>query len=371
MEFLVSLFSAFIITLIITPVIIVGAKKLGFVDIPSRNHPAILHAIPIPRAGGLPTFIGFLFAIVILSLLSPDFILTKALFGILFASFLLVLVGLADDKYDLNPYLRLFSNFIVVAIVVGFGVGISSITNPFGGLFHLDSNIYSFTLPTFFGFLAGHHSIILLADIVAFFWIVWVMNALNWSSGVDGQLTGIAVIALFILGIVSSDLANSDPNQKTTAIIAFAAAGSFLGFLPWSFFPQKIMPGYGGSTFAGFLIAVLAILSGAKLAIVLLVLLIPLVDSLWVFIRRIATKHSPVWGDNFHLHHQLLKLGWSVPQICLFYYSIGLALGLLSLTFDSKNKFFAITIIGVLIFSLLFTIFFFINRLKRKNANFN
>jgi UDP-GlcNAc:undecaprenyl-phosphate GlcNAc-1-phosphate transferase len=138
-------------------------------------------------------------------------------------------------------------------------------------------------------------------------------------------------------------------------ILAFAAAGAFLGFLPWSFYPQKIMPGYGGSTLAGFLIAVLAILSGAKLATALLVLIIPLVDSVWTIVRRLVNRRSPVWGDRLHLHHQLLKMGWSVPKICLFYYLIGLILGVLALNFDTREKFFALSVLGVLTFSLLFT----------------
>lgn len=367
MDFLVAGFLALVISFVSTPLVISLAHKFGFVDNPSRPHPAILHNKIIPRAGGLPPLIGFISAVLIVSQVSSQFSITKPLAGVILAAILLVIVGLLDDKYDLNPYLRLVTNFIVAAVVVGFGIGISSITNPFGNQLHLDSITYTFSLPSYFGFLAGHHSIILLADVVAFIWIVWVMNALNWSSGVDGQLTGIATIALLVLGLVSVGLVKNDPNQITTAIIAFAAAGTFLGFLPWSFYPQKIMPGYGGATLAGFLIAVLAILSGAKLASVLLVLLVPLVDSVWVVVRRLASKHSPVWGDNYHLHHQLLKLGLSVPQVCLLYYTVGLVLGVIALEFDSERKFFALLISAVVLFSLLFTGFFIIKKVNLKN----
>ncbi len=368
MDILLTGFLAFVLSFTATPLVIKLATNFGFVDNPKRSHPAILHKTPIPRAGGLATFIGFFISILIIVLLSNTLTFTKPLLGILVGSFLLVLVGLADDKYDLNPYLRLATNFIVVLVAVGFGIGISSVTNPFGGQIRLDSIIYSFSLPTYFGLFAGHHSLILLADIVAFIWIIWVMNALNWSSGVDGQLTGIVVIALAILGIVSVNLLSSDPSQILPAIVAFAATGSFLGFLPWSFYPQKIMPGYGGATFAGFLIAILAIISGAKLATVLLVLLVPLVDSVWAVVRRIASKRSPVWGDREHLHHQLLKLGLSVPQVCLIYYAAGLILGFLGLFLSSQEKFFAIAIIGVAIFSLLFTSFILFKRLSLKNG---
>lgn len=368
MDILIAFFIAFIISFVSTPLVIKFANRIGLLDDPQRKHPAIIHTKPIPRGGGVAPFIGFGASILLIISLSNSLIITKPLFGILVAAFLLVLIGLLDDKFDLNPYLRLFANIIVAGIVVGFGVGISSFTNPFGGQINLDSIVYSFSLPSYFGILSGHHSIVLLADIIAFLWIIWIMNALNWSSGVDGQLTGIVSIALVILGIVSVSLVQNDPSQFLTATIAFAAAGSFLGFLPWSFYPQKIMPGYGGATLAGFLIAVLAILTGAKMATVLLVLLIPLVDSFWAVVRRIANKRSPVWGDNLHLHHQLLKLGFTVPQVCLIYYLAGILLGILGLNLDSQKKFFAIAIIGVVIFSLLFTIFFVLKRLTLNNV---
>ncbi len=353
----ITLVISFLTTFLITPFIIRLGFKFGFVDDPARNHPAVIHKKPIPRGGGIATFIGFSFSIIVINILSGAFSVSKSLIGILLSGLIIVLVGLLDDLYDLSPYLRLVTNILVAGIVVGAGVGITNFTNPFGGFVQLDSIIYYFSLPSFFGFFAGTHSIILIADIVAFFWIIWIMNALNWSSGVDGQLPGIAVITLTILAIVSSQLITSDPNQFTVAVIALAAAGAFLGFLPWSFYPQKIMPGYGGSSLAGFLIAVLAILSGAKLATALLVLLIPLVDSIWAVTRRVLRGQSPVWGDSFHLHHQLLKMGWSIPQICFLYYFLTLLLGVLAINLDTQEKFFAILILGTIIFSLLFTSF--------------
>ena len=357
MEYFFSFLIAFAISFLAAPIWIKFAKKLGFIDRPNRPHPAILHKTPLPRAGGLPVFIAFLVAVVAIVTLSPHLQITKALIGIVTAAFLLVSLGLADDKYDLNPYLRLLANFLIVLVVIASGIGINSFTNPLGGVVRLDTLVYHFNLGENFLFFAGEHSIIILADLVAFFWIIWIMNAMNWSSGVDGQLTGIAIIALSLLGFVSASLLSNDPVQILPATIAFAGAGAFLGLLPSSFFPQKIMPGYGGATLAGFLIATLAILSGAKLASVLLVILVPLIDSLWAVARRVFSGRSPVWGDNLHLHHQLLRMGWTIPQICLFYYVLTLVFGLLALNLDSQGKFFAISILGALIFSGLFTIF--------------
>jgi UDP-GlcNAc:undecaprenyl-phosphate GlcNAc-1-phosphate transferase len=363
---------AFCLTFTVTPLVIRLSQRFGFVDFPTRNHPAILHKKPIPRAGGVAALFGFIISLLFVGFIGGSFVFNKAVIAIFFSSVIIVLVGLLDDLYDLSPYLRLIFNIFVVTIVVGAGIGITSFTNPFGGFFRLDSIIYSFSLPETFGLLSGEHSIILLADIVAFIWIVWVMNALNWSSGVDGQLSGIAALTLTVLGIVSVQLISTDPSQLNTAFISLAAAGAFLGFLPWSFYPQKIMPGYGGSSLAGFLIAVIAILSGAKLATALLVLLVPLIDSIWAILRRILQGKSPVWGDSFHLHHQLLKLGWSIPQICLLYYSLTVLLGLLAINSDSQEKFFAILILGVIIFSILFTGFVFLRKISiTKNVKKN
>lgn len=369
MEYFFAFLIAFLVSFFVTPLTVRLAKQWHLLDSPTRPHPAIIHTKATPRAGGIPIFFAFFVALTIILIFSSELTVTKGLIGIIVSSMLLVLLGVADDKFDINPYFRLIINFLIVAIVIASGIGISSFTNPFGGTVHLDSIVYNFELNQRFLFLVGEHSIVVLADIVAFFWIIWIMNAMNWSSGVDGQLAGTAVIALSLLGFVSASLLSNDSVQLLPATIAFAGAGAFLGFLPSSFYPQKIMPGYGGAALAGFLIAVLAILSGAKLASVILVILVPLIDSLWAVVRRIMDRRSPVWGDKFHLHHQLLRIGWTIPQICILYYGLTFFFGLLALNLDSEGKFFAIATLGVLTFSILFTIFILLQKLAtKKNA---
>ena len=335
---------AFSITLVTTPLVIKLALRYGFVDDPKKHkHPAILHKKIIPRAGGLAIGVGIILSIL---LFVP---INKQVVGIIIGSVVAVIVGVLDDKYDLNPYLRFFSNFLIAAVVVLSGIGISFVTNPFGGVIRLDEFIIRFN---FF----GPHSIVLLADIFAVFWIVWVMNMLNWSKGVDGQLAGIAAVGFVVLGIVSLRFAENDQSQIIVAGLAFVAAGASLGFLPFNWHPAKIFPGYS-STILGFLIAVLSIMSGAKVAIAILAMAVPLLDGLFTIFRRLLIKKSPFWGDKKHLHHHLMRLGWGHRKISLFYWSVCAILGIVALTTSGTGKLFA----GLLVFCIIMASILWIN----------
>ena len=349
---------------LITPLVIKLAKKYSILDFPGRLHPAILHTKPLPRAGGAAIFAAILLIYSLFALFDPSLI-TKQIIGVFLGASIVVIVGLLDDKYSLNPYLRLISNLIAAGVVIAFGVGITFIASPLEGQVRFDEFIYSFTLPAGMIF-GGPHSIVLLADVFALLWIVWLMNAMNWSSGVDGQLSGITAIAVIALGFVAIKYLAVDPNQIPLAFLAFVTAGAFLGFLPWSFYPQKIMPGYSGGALAGFLIAVLSILAGGKLAVAVIVLAVPLVDGLWAISRRILKGASPVWGDKAHLHHQLLAFGWKIPQIVLLYYSVTIILAAIALNLGTRGKFFAIVALFVLLFGGLVSIAALIRKLKLK-----
>jgi UDP-GlcNAc:undecaprenyl-phosphate/decaprenyl-phosphate GlcNAc-1-phosphate transferase len=340
---------AFLITFISVPFIIKFAKRYGLVDNPKeRPHPAHLHKTTIPRAGGLACFIG----IIISSLLFLP--MEKYLVGIIFGLLILLIVGLIDDrKKSFSPLMRLLCQFLAAAFVVASGVGISFVTNPLGGIIRLDEIVYQID---FF----GPHNIILIADLIALFWIVWVMNMVNWANGVDGQTPGFIAIAALLLGVYSFGLYQAgDGNQLKIAILSFTVAGASLGFLPFNWHPAKIFLGFSGTTILGFMIAVLAILSGAKLAIALLILLVPAVDSIYTGLRRILTGKSPFYGDQKHLHHLLLKRGWSHPQIALFYILISAILGAAAINLDSKEKLFAAVLVSSAILGLILWLNFF------------
>lgn len=345
--YLLALPTAFLISYFVTPLVIKFFHTHHWIEDPKIKQLKSGNATatkPVPRGGGLPIFISvFITSLIFLPL-------DQHLIGILMASFFALIIGLFDDLKDISPLFRLFTNFISAMIVVAAGIGIAYVSNPFGGVFDLSHP------QIFFSFMGGTHSIWLLADLLAIFWIVWCMNFVGWSSGVDGQLPGFISISAIFIGILGLKFQN-DVTQWPVIILAFTVAGAYLGFLPFNFYPQKIMPGYSGKSLAGLLLAILSILSGAKLATVIFLLGLPMLDAIFVIIYRLWHHHSPFKSDSNHLHHQLLKLGWGRRRISFFYWFLSLALGFLSLILNSQQKFYVF--IGLAIIFFGFTLKFF------------
>jgi len=360
LELLFPFLVALAVTLATTPLAIIFAKKYKLLNDPKKiNHPKQLQNRVIPRAGGLSVFIGLMVAI--FWFVPFD----KHIIGIILATLLLLSVGLLDDVLeDFSPIKRWLLQFIAAGIVVASGVGISFITNPFGGVIRLDT--FAFPINLF-----GTHNIILIADIFALFWIVWMMNMINWAKGVDGQMPGITAIAALTIGFVSFGFYNQgDPNQLPIAILSFITAGASLGLLAFNWYPSKILPGFSASTILGFMIAVLSILSGAKLATAVLVLLIPSIDFFYTFSRRLLSGKSPFKGDREHLHHLLLdKKGWSHQQISLFYIASCAILGLLATTLSSQGKLFTALAVGVIVIGGILWLHFFSTSLKQPDQD--
>jgi UDP-GlcNAc:undecaprenyl-phosphate GlcNAc-1-phosphate transferase len=183
--------------------------------------------------------------------------------------------------------------------------------------------------------------------------MVWNMNIVNWSKGVDGQMPGFVSIALLFIGLLSYRFID-DPTQFNTANLSFIVAGAYAGFLVWNWYPQKIMPGYGGGSLAGFFLSVLAILSGAKLATTLMVLAIPTADAVFSIARRLRARKSPLWGDRGHLHHKLLDVfHWGKRRIAVFYWITSSTLGVLSLYLNTVGKLVTITVAALCVFAIL------------------
>lgn len=345
--FLPALLS-FALTFAATYFLIPLALRFGLIDDElTRKHPAHTHKGIIPRAGGIAIYTGVA--------LSCLFFLpiNKQMSGILIGGLILAILGILDDKFDLSPYLRFAVNFFAALVVVGTGIGISYITNPLGGIIPLDTLNINFNL-------MGPHHIVVFADLFAIIWIVWCMNMVNWSKGVDGQLPGYVAISAIVIGLLSFRFLNRGAlEQWIVASLAFITAGAFLGFLPWNFYPQKIMPGYSGGSLAGYLLAVLSILSATKVGTATLVLAVPMIDAVYTIFRRLVHKKSPFWGDRGHLHHRLMDLGWGKRRIALFYWLLSGILGLIALTVTSKIKFFVVLLVAVSLGGILLWLNFF------------
>ncbi|MGB6838708.1 MAG: MraY family glycosyltransferase [Microgenomates group bacterium] len=335
---LVSLSVAYVVT----PFVIKLAKRFGIIDDPKKSkHPKVIHTYPVPRGGGLPIFL----AIFITSLLFLP--LDKHLRGILAGTLVLAVMGILDDKYNLSPYLRLLIGLFAAGLPIIGGIGISFISNPFNGIIDLSHPQIAFEL---FGEI---RTIWIISDFFALLWIVFLMNMLNMGAkGIDGQLPGVSAIAAITIAALSLKF-SADIAQWPVIILAAITAGAFLGFLPWNFYPQKIMPGYGGSTLAGYLLAVLSILSTTKVGTLMVVLGVPLVDTGYTIVRRTLAGKSPVWGDRKHLHHKLLDAGLSKKQVSAFYWLVTALLGCLALYLNTSSKLYTIIGVAILVGGLL------------------
>lgn len=317
---LVPIVGSFLISYLTTPVVIKLARRLKIIDNPKgKKHAKVIHSKPTPRGGGIPIFLSVLF---MLLLILP---IDKHILGILLGALVIALMGYFDDRYNLSPYTRLAVGAIAALIPISTGIGINFITNPIGGTINFSNWLVS--------------------DIFAVFWIVFLMNILNMGAkGVDGQLSGVVVIASITIAALSLYY-SADITQWPVIILATVTAGSYLGFLPWHKYPQKIMPGYGGSTLAGYFLAIASILSTTKVGTLIVVLGVPLIDTGYTIVRRVLSGKSPVWGDTGHLHHRLLGAGLSKKQVAQVYWSVTAILGILALNLNSQFKFY--TIVGV------------------------
>ena len=336
---LFPLLTAFLSTVLLTAFSIKIMKKAGLVDDPVlHKHPAIIHTKPIPRGGGIPLYLGTLIAGILFLPHDPTMV------AIFFAAFLALTIGVIDDKLnaqskDVPPYFRFLVNILTAVIVVGSGVSIHFITNPAGGILHFDAMRYTVPLLNY---------TVYLSDFISVFWLIWVMNMINWSKGVDGEMPGIVAISAIVIGILSLRLNALGSGAFIDAKLSFIIAGSALGFLLFNFYPAKIFPGYGATSLY-LLLGVASILTSAKLATAILVLGVPIIDAVFIIIRRILHKQNPLKGDNKHLHHILLKLHFSQRQIALFYWCLTAILGIISLTIQSRSKLFVIVMVTVII----------------------
>ena len=300
---LAALLTAALVALISTPVVRSLAFRVGAVDVPKDNRR--MHNHPIPRMGGLAIFFGFILSVLIFIPLTPE------LRGMLLGSVVIVILGILDDIFALPALPKFFVQIGAALIAVLAGNRIDFLSNP---------NIFSQDLFWELG---------LLAVPITVFWIVGITNAVNLIDGLDGLACGVSTISSMTLLVIA--LAMEEPD---VAILMGALSGACIGFLPYNLNPAKIFMGDTGSTFLGFILAVVSIQGLFKFytiisfAVPFLMLGLPIFDTCFAILRRVSHGQSPMKPDRGHIHHRLIDMGFSQKQAVAVLYIISAILGL-------------------------------------------
>lgn len=329
-EYIISSILAFIVAFSITPAAKRLAFKIGAVDVPKDGRR--MHKKPIARLGGLAIVAGFFVSIIYNVTVAafdkaPIFLLNNQLLGFLAGAVIVVAMGVIDDIFTLRARYKLIFQVAAAAIVIFTGTRIENVTNPFAATGMSTLNIT-------------------VSYIITILWIVGITNALNLIDGLDGLAAGVSSIASFSLFVVSMIIGDSN-----AALLTAVLTGATLGFLPYNFNPAKIFMSDTGAQFLGFSLSFISIQGSLKsyatisIAIPLLVLGLPLFDTIFAIIRRVGTKKPIMEADRGHLHHRLMDLGLSQRQAVIIMYILSGTLGLAAIVLADKGFFSAILLI--------------------------
>lgn len=303
LTYVVAFGLAFAIATGITPVIRRLALRYGLVDPRSSRK---VHSRPIPRVGGIAIVIGFYVSLVglslfhdqVSSLLHADRLLVAGLFG---GGIVIALLGLYDDLRGVSARTKFVAQLCVALAMYALGCKVLAVTNPFGSMIYLGAVAVPFTV----------------------IWIVGVTNALNLIDGLDGLASGVAFFAVatnFLVAFTRSDVLMS--------LLMVTLAGAILGFLLFNFNPASIFMGDTGSMFLGFVLATSSIITAQKgatavtMLVPILALGLPIMDTLLAIVRRFVTGRPLFSADNEHIHHRLMKLGYTHRRAVLAMYCI-------------------------------------------------
>lgn len=306
---------AFLIAFAATPAVMSLAHKINAIDVPRDKRR--VHKKPTPLIGGLAIFYGFIISVLCFAELDRETA------GILIGSVIIVTVGMIDDAIDMKAIVKLLCQIIAAVIVVYSGVRIEQFANPFARWFGGPPYIYM------------NYWISVTVTVI---WIVGICNAVNLIDGLDGLAVGvssIAAICMLILTLLSQNV--------NVAIITAAVAGACFGFLPYNFNPAKIFMGDTGALFLGYILACISIQGFLKLsaiisfAVPIIVLGLPIFDTLFAIVRRVLTGRSPMSPDRGHLHHRLLDMGFSQKQTVAILYTITAVLCLTAVVVSTRG----------------------------------
>ena len=315
----VTMFICFITSILITPLVKKFAIKIGATDKPNQRK---VHQKIMPRLGGLAIYISFIVGLLVLQPVSIHH------WPLVIGSFIIILTGIFDDLFELSAKIKLAGQLAAATVVVVWGdVLVSFINLPFGGMIEF-----------------GYFSIPL-----TILWIVGITNAINLIDGLDGLAAGVSSIALVTIGFMALIMGNF-----YVVAIASVLLASTLGFLFYNFHPAKIFMGDTGALFLGFIIAVLSLLGFKNVTVIslivpVIILGVPISDTFFAIIRRFVNKKPLSAPDKSHLHHCLLRLGYSHRQTVLMIYAMAAMFGLTAIIFSQAKVWGSFVVVGILL----------------------
>ena len=342
---------SFTISFFTVPWAIKFAEKKGIIDDPKKDDRRV-HKKPIPRVGGIAMVAGVmitLLAFYIASFFLPITIDTKLL-GYVLGAGLIAIMGFVDDIVNLKPLYKFLIQLIAGMVIYIFGISIVGVKIPFLYPKIIDFGIWAFP--------------------ITLMWVLGITNAVNLIDGLDGLAAGISTIASISLLIIFTIIG---ANMETMAI-TFALVGATIGFLPYNFNPAKTFMGDTGSNFLGFTLATVSIMGMAKgytliaIASPLIICGVPVFDMVFAIIRRLIHHQKLTSPDKGHIHHRLLKHGFSQKQAVLILYGLTSVLGITAVTLVTGMTKQGILCIGLAI--VIWIIGYIYNDLKIKRNGF-
>ena len=334
MPYIAVFLVAFLLALLATPLAARMGREWGLVDVPGGRRQ---HAGSVPRTGGWALFVPFLTAAGLAAMLRPylpspegiDPNESRRLAGILLGSVFVFLVGFWDDRHELKPRPQLLAQIGAGIIAVLGLLFIERVRDPF-----TDQLI---VLP---------YALTVLLTVV---WVMGMINTVNFLDGLDGLATCVTSVVALVLFVHMYRA-----GQYSVSLLPLALLGATLGFLPYNWYPARVFMGSTGSFFLGYALATVSVAGGPRLATMLLLLLVPIVDVGWLILLRTRRAGTFVHGDRRHLHFRLVDLGFSQRQVVLIYAGLSAAFGLVALVVASRLvKLGALMVLGVAIASAL------------------
>ncbi len=336
--FILTFLIAFALAFLLTPLARRLGIRLGIADVPNGRRK---HAGTVSRLGGLPLFVAFTVAALAargMGITSFDPQEPTRVTGLLVGGAFVFLYGLIDDRFNLNPRWQLAAQLVASLIAIVSLIIIERFNNPLTGQLSDQPTV-----------LQPWQYVPLTA-----FWMLGMMNTVNWLDGLDGLATGVAAIFSAILFIAMIRTTPDQPQpQLSIALLPMALLGAALGFLPFNFHPARMFLG-SGSLFLGYVLGSLGIIGGAKVATVLLILAVPILDVAWLIVSRTRRGQSPAQGGRDHLHFRLLDLGLSQRTIVGVYFVVCAVFGVLALVIEGRLlKLITLGLLGIVILSTL------------------